>query len=258
MDVLEADVLRFLGVKSLEERQPLAFAAKQTAYHEELSSAQEVWLLRVKQLAETMTVAKYSEAKLLFAVDQLRGLLRSPDEARHVPRILAEAGVRFVIVEQLPGLKVDGVCFGLSPTKPVIGMSLVRDRIDNFWFVLRHEIEHVLNGDGNDGAIVDNDLDHTSGDVSEQERRANAAAANFCVPQADMEDFMARKGPLFTDDNIRRFAQTIQVHPGLVAGQLRQRQGKWNLYTKHLAKVRHVVVSTALVDGFGSAPQVGA
>jgi len=257
MDVLEADVCRFLGVPSLDQRQPLAFAAKQTSYESPLTSTQEVWLLRVKQLAETMAIAKYSEAKLSDAVDQMRPLRRSPDEARHVPRLLAEAGVRFVIVERLPGLKIDGVCFWLSPAKPVIGMSLTRDWNDNFWFVLRHEIEHVLNGDGKEGAIIDNDLDGPA-NASDQERRANAAAADFCVPQADMDDFIARKGPLYTDDNIRRFAHSLGLHPGLVAGQLRRRLGKYALYTKHLAKIRHVVITTALVDGFGSSPQVGA
>lgn len=257
VDVLDANVRRFLGVNSLDDRQAVAFAAKQTAYDRPLTNTQEVWLLRVKQLAETMAVANYSEARLSLAVEQMRGLLRSPDEARHVPRLLAEAGVRFVVVEKLPGLKIDGVCFWLSRTKPVIGMSLTHDRIDNFWFVLRHEIEHVLNGDGKDGAIIDNELEGAPANISEQEQRANEAAADFCVPRADMDDFMARKGPLFTDDNIRRFARTLNVHPGLVAGQLRRRQGKYGLYTKHLAKIRHVVVLTALADGFGSSPQVG-
>ena len=257
IDVLEAEVVRFLGVQSLADRQRLAFAAKQTAYDTHLSPSQEVWLIRVKQLAETMVVAEFSTDKLDMAVEKLRDLLRSPDEARHVPKLLADAGVRFVVVEQLPGLKVDGVCFWLSAAKPVIGMSLRHDRIDNFWFVLRHEIEHVLNGEGVDSAVIDNDLDQLPAEQSEQERRANAAASAFCVPPNELEDFVARKGPLFTDENIRQFAHRLNLHSGLVAGQLRRRLEKWNLYVKHLAKIRHAVLGTALVDGFGSSPQIG-
>ncbi len=256
-DVLESDVLKFLGVPELSQRPKLAYAAKQTSYDAETTTTQEAWLLRVKQLAQTLTVAPYSNHKLEAALDRLGELLRSPDDAHQVPRILAEAGVRFVVVEKLPGLRVDGVCFWPEPKKPVIGMSLKEDRIDNFWFVLRHEIEHVLNGDGKDAVMIDSDVDRAGDDVSEQERKANRAAAEFCVPQALLDDFVARKGPLFTDDNIRRFAHSIDRHSGLVAGQLRKRFDQWNRYVRHLAKIRHVVASTALVDGFGSTPEIG-
>jgi len=242
---------------------PFTMAAKQVSYDAPLSPEQEVWLLRAKRLAESLQVPAYSRSKLLHAVDQMRGLLRSPDDAYQVPKLLADAGVRFVIVERLPGLKIDGVCFWLKDgTQPVIAMSLTRDRIDNFWFVLRHEIEHVLNGDGKDGAIVDNDLDQAP-DLSEQEQRANEAALDFCVPAGSMTDFMKRKGPLFTDTNIRQFAHDLGLHSGIVAGQLRMRLSKgplgseaWKRYTSHLARIRHVVVSTALVDGFGSSPRI--
>ena len=260
---LEDRVKRFLGVDALDQRLSFAKAAKQTAYDEQLSPVQEVWLLRLKQIAETMVVPSYSPSRLEHATAEFRDLLRSPDEARHVPAMLSDVGVRFVIVERLPGLGIDGVCFWLSPTKPVIGMSLRHDRIDNFWFVLRHEIDHVLNGDGKEAAIVDNDLDDPM-DVTEQERRANAVAADFCVPKVEMDDFMIRKGPLYTDENIRQFARSIGLHSGLVAGQLRRRLSvgplgdrAWKLYTTHLARIRHVVTDTALVDGFGSTLQVG-
>ena len=48
--------------------------------------------------------------------------------------------------EALPSSKIDGVCLWLDQHSPVIGMSLRFDRIDNFWFVLGHEIEHALKG----------------------------------------------------------------------------------------------------------------
>ena len=258
VDKLEHAVKEFLGVRALDERPAFAVAAKQTSYEQPPSPVQEVWLLRVRQIAETMVAPGYSAAKLKNIVSDLRDLRGTPDDARHVPRLLSEAGVRFVVVERLPGLKIDGVCFWLSPTKPVIGMSLTRDRIDNFWFALRHEIEHVLNGDGKDGTvIVDNDLDETA-DVSEPERRANAAAADFCVPAVALDDLMKQTGTRYTDDTIRRLAQTLGVHSGLVAGQLRKRlsQGPlgdraWKLYTSHLARIRHAILDTAHVDGFG-------
>lgn len=264
IEEMENRVKAYLGVGKLDEHPPFAMAAKQTNYDGELSQVQEAWLLRVKRLAETMITPVYSRVKLEAVVSEIRNFRRQPDDIRKIPKLLSDAGVRFVIVERLPGLRVDGVCFWLGENrdKPVIAMSLTQDRIDNFWFVIRHEIEHVLNGDGKNGAIVDNDLDDCL-DVSEQERIANEAAAEFCVPQAELKDFMMRKGPLFTDINIYQFASLNGLHSGLVAGQLRKKlslsplgQKAWTLYTRHLAKIRQVITSTALVDGFGSNPQI--
>jgi HTH-type transcriptional regulator/antitoxin HigA len=247
----------YLG-SPLDDHAAFAMAAKQTSYEKPLSPEQEVWLLRVKKIAETVIVPAFSKAKLLACVEKFGELRLYAEDVRHVPTLLAEAGVRFVIVERLPGLGIDGVCFWLANDKPVIGMSLRHDRIDNFWFVLRHECEHVLNGDGKDGAIIDNDLDDPA-DVSEQERVANAAAAEFCVPDSLMTDFIVRKGPLFTDTNIRQFAHANGRHSGLVAGQLRKRlsEGRlgdtaWKMFTSHLEKIRHFIVGTAHVDGFGN------
>ena len=52
----------------------------------------------------------YSEKALHDALNKLRLLMFDPEEARHVPRILAEVGVRYVIVETLPTAKIDGAC----------------------------------------------------------------------------------------------------------------------------------------------------
>lgn len=248
VDELENRVVTFLGVEHLEQRQPLNVAAKRTDHESDLTPEQEAWLLRVKRIAETMPCKRYSEERLRNSLADLQSLLSAPDEARHVPDIMASTGVRFVVVERLPGLKIDGVCFWLDDDSPVIGMSLRHDRIDNFWFVLRHEIEHTLNGDR---PVLDTDLEKDKGSVTVEEARANAAAAEFCVPQEELEDFIIRVGPLYTYDRIKRFAWSLGIHPGLVAGQLRRRFEQWNKYTRVIDKIRHHLIATATVDGFG-------
>ena len=87
-------------------------AAKKTSYEEkEIPPAQLAWLFRVRQIAKSIAAPKYSEQRLLAAVPRLRELLVAPEEARSAPRILAQCGVRFVVVETLPQAKIDGVCF---------------------------------------------------------------------------------------------------------------------------------------------------
>lgn len=258
---VEAAVARFFGASSIEEIEILPHAAKKTMVNTEPSAAQLAWLYRIKEIASEMLVGSYSEAALKAALPKLKLLMSSPEELRKVPRILAEAGVRFVIVETLPGAKIDGVCFWLNVRSPVVGMTLRHDRIDNFWFVLRHELEHVLQGHGQDAAILDAELEGANAgvgaDVSEEERVANAAASEFCVAKKMMDAFIARKAPFFAERDILGFAATLGVHPGLVAGQLQHRTGRYDRFRNHLVKVRASVTPSAIVDGWGDIAPTG-
>lgn len=256
-DILEAQILRFFAIKSLDEKPELPHAARRTGRTEtRLDPLQTAWLFRVKQLAEVVNVGDFSAKRLREAVKRLRALMLAPEETRHVPRILADAGVRFVIVAPFPGSKIDGVCFWLSRAQPVIGMTIRFDRIDNFWFVLRHEIEHVLQRHGQIDAIIDSELERVAGEISEdeqpeEERIANVAAAEFCVPRVELDDFIARVSPAFSRRRVEGFAARLQVHPGIVAGQLRRQLKRWDLFTNLMVKVRHTVTASALTDGHG-------
>ncbi len=253
---VQSELMRFFGVNRLEDIEVLPHAAKKTQVNIEATPAQIAWLYRVRQLASEMLVARYSDDALRQAIGKFSALLSAAEEARKVPRILTEAGVRFVIVETLPSAKIDGVCFWLDDRSPVIGMTMRFDRIDNFWFVLRHECEHVLRGHGRSAVMFDSDLERegagTGANIPEEERMANDAAANFCIPKSKLHAFIARKAPLFYDQDIRGFANTLQVHPGLVAGQLRHATGQYNRFADYLTKVRSIVIPNAIVDGWGN------
>jgi HTH-type transcriptional regulator / antitoxin HigA len=258
---VESELTKFFGVSSIDQIEILPHAAKKTNVSEDATPAQLAWLHRVKQIAGEMLAAPFSEFGARRAVGLLRELTLSAESARKVPRILAEAGIRYVIVESLPSAKIDGVCFWLDGAKPVIGMSMRHDRIDNFWFVLRHELEHVIRGHGKSLIVIDSDLegDRAGGGpgVADDERVANMAAAEFCVPGKTMDSFIARKAPFFAERDILGVAATLKVHPGLVAGQLQHRTGRYDRFRNHLAKVRSIVTPNAIVDGWGNIASVG-
>lgn len=252
---VEKELVRFFGTNRVEDIEILPHSAKKTEVSEPATPAQIAWLYRVRKIAAEMLVARYSPEALQSAVSKLKALLISPEAARKAPRILAEAGVRFLIVESLPGAKIDGVCFWLNDRSPVIAMTMRFDRVDNFWFVLRHEIEHVLQGHGKDKVMLDSDLAGDSAgaaDIADEERIANAAAADFCVPKKMLDAFVARKAPFFHDRDILAFAKMISVHPGLIAGQIRHRTNNYSRFQNYLAKVRSSVLPNAVVDGWGS------
>lgn len=252
---IESELIKFFGATSLAEIEILPHAAKKTEFFMPPTSAQIAWLYRVKSLASEMLVEKYSPSAVREALVVLSRLLVAPEEARHVPRILAECGIRFVIVETLAAAKIDGVCFWLDDTSPVVGLSMRFDRIDNFWFVLRHELEHVLRLHGRAAVMLDAELEgHRAGvgdDLPEEERVANEAAANFCVPKKNLDSFIARKAPFFAERDLLGFAATLHIHPGLVAGQLAHRTGRFERFRKHLVKIRNIVAPGAIIDGWG-------
>ena len=251
---LETSVRTFYQIDSLDERSPLLCAAKRSGYDVGLSRVQEAILLRVIELARHVHAKKYSAEKLRACIHQFRALMHEPEEIRHVPKLLAEAGVRFVICEPFAGSKLDGLCTWLDDQTPVIGLTLRLDRIDNFWFVLRHECEHVLRQDGaTTGYVMDDDVgagDDT--ELPEAERAANAAAAEFAVPSHQLQNFVDRVGPLFSRVRITGFAETLRVHPGIVVGQLQRKLQRWDLFRPMLVKVRHLLTPVALTDGYGN------
>ena len=254
--MLEVQMAQFFGVTSANDIPHLEHAAKKSHY-EETPPAQLAWLFRVRQIAQGMAVPSYSEKGLREALPRLHAMMIDAEETRHVPRLLAECGIRFVIVECLPNAKIDGVCFWLDKKSPVIGMSLRFDRIDNFWFVLRHEIEHVLQKDGQIKEIIDAELEgeraEDSASLPKEERVANSSAADFCIPSAEINSFVARKAPFFSERDVLGFARRLQIHPGLVVGQIQKRTQRWDWLRRHLVKVRTHVLSGTMADGWGHA-----
>lgn len=258
---VESALAKFFGVNSVNEIEFLPHAAKKTDTFTQVTPVQLAWIYRVKEIASEMIVAKYSPTAVRNALSLLNNLLAAPEEARKVPRILAECGIKYVIVETLPTAKIDGVCLWLNSSSPVVGMSLRYDRLDNFWFVLRHEIEHVLCQHGKTSIMLDSELEGekagTGANLSEEERIANEAALDFCVPRKKMDSFIARKSPFFNERDILGFANTLQIHPGLIAGQLQHRTGRYDRFRNHLVKIRFAVAPNAMVDGWGDVAPVG-
>ncbi|SRR6266852_218444 len=244
---VERCVLEFFDLKKLNDPIEFKHAARRN-YRANLTNIQWAWIYRVNQLATALRAPKFSAGALQARVTDLEKLMTEPEELRHVPRILLECGVRLVIVEPIPGSEIQGVCFWIENKSPVIGLTLKGDQIGKFWFDLWHEITHVLNGHGKDGLIVE-DFDESSTD--ENEKIANSAAANHCVPIGAMRDFILRHNPMFSEKNMLGFARIVKRHPGIVAGQIQRLTRRWDLFKKHQPRIRHIIMQTALTDGYG-------
>jgi len=258
--LLDAQMLRFFGRNAIED---LPFvgsgdvyqhAAKKTDYSETTPS-QFVWLHRVKKIAETFDAPKYDAKALAQRLPEIRQHMLAKADISRIPHILKDCGVRFILVESLPNAKVDGVCLWLHD-QPVIGMTTLNDRMDNFCFVLRHEIEHVLQGDGRDDGFSpidtkDGNLNSNNDDIAEQERRANSEAAEFLIPQQKLISFYDRKAPFISERDILAFSARHEIHPAVTIGQIHHMQGKYTLLRKYLKSIRANLDDWDFVDGWG-------
>ena len=250
IDVLEERIKEFFYPPSL------GYAPRKSGPSQNLTPAQKTWLYRARQLARAIDVAQFSESSLKKGIASLRSILHSAEEARHVPHLLAESGIRFVVIEPLPKSRIDGVCFWLDRKSPVIALSFRFDRIDWFWFTLMHEIGHVTNRDGLRRIEIDIDLVGQSAVPTEEktdtERKADLFAADFLVDSSKLEHFISRHKPLYSKKKIRGFAALHHVHPGVVVGQLQQRKEISYAHNREmLVKVRDIVTDSALTDGWG-------
>jgi HTH-type transcriptional regulator/antitoxin HigA len=190
-------------------------------------------------------------------IPKLRNLLHSAEEIRHVPALLAEAGVRFLVIEPLPRTRIDGASFGLDKASPVIVLSLRYDRIDYFWYTLMHELGHIKNKTYLKNApSLDIDMDakqKPEDEKPEDERRADQFAAEALIPQDALDDFILRVGPLYSTRKIQGFASRMNIHPGIIVGQLQYRGAiSYAQHRKMLSPVRHIIIQVALTDGWGS------
>jgi len=256
--VLEKRVAQFFEVPSLDK--PFSFPHAARRGTREISPAHRAWLFRAKQFALAVHARPFSAQSFKHGLSELKNLLASVEEVRRVPEVLAEAGIRFLIIEHLPETRIDGVAFWLDTKSPVIALSLRYDRIDCFWYTLAHELGHVQRVDvSRHKVMLDTDIvgEEVESVAEDAEKGADAFAAEFLVEQSRLDDFISRVGPLYGRQRILGFAKTVGIHPGIVVGQLQFRKEiPWSFFRPMLDKVRHIVIRSALTDGWGQVPPI--
>lgn len=250
---LEAELKRLFAVDDLEAGLRVDVAFRKSTPYGGLTSAQRAWCARARQVAQALRVAPFSEESLPACQAELHKLAAYSQETKKVPKVLASYGIRFVVIEPLQGTKVDGAAFWLDERCPVIAISMRYDRIDNFWFTLGHEFSHIKH---RDVGSVDIDIDGEEAEAAAErpaiELRADREAASMLIPDEVLQSFITRVGPLYSKDRINQFANRIKIHPGIIVGQLQKRnEVGYSANRDLLIKVREIVTSTAVTDGWG-------
>lgn len=178
------------------------------------------WQCRVIALAKKARMTnKYNQKTITDEwLTKLAHLSREENGPKRAIEYLRNSGIRVVIESHLPQTHLDGAAFLLSDGSPVIGMTLRHDRLDNFWFVLFHELVHIMKHlhKGVIESIFD-DLDAKADDI---EQVADEQAGEILVPEDKWNTALARF--VRSEDSIRDFANELGIHPAIVAGKIRR------------------------------------
>src|SRR5208282_5053769 len=76
--------------------------------------------------------------------EELTALTRHENGPVKARVLLATRGIVLIVERHLPGTYLDGAAMLSDDGVPVVALTLRYDRLDNFWFVLFHELGHVF------------------------------------------------------------------------------------------------------------------
>ena len=133
----------------------------------------------------------------------------------HLPEVCARAGVVVVFTKEIPRAGISGATKWLTKDKALIQLSLKYKTADQLWFTFFHEAGHILLH-GKRQVF----LEFGKADDNDDEHEANAFARDILIPP----DNCLRLASLRSKVQIKQFARSINIEPGIVVGRL-QKEG---------------------------------
>ncbi len=177
------------------------------------------WIQTAMNMAKAIETEPYDAQKLKAYLPELRSMTVQDPEV-FLPRmreIFAECGVVFVLLPHLKNSGVNGAVKWVNNERVVLAMNNRGLNADKFWFSLFHEIKHVFQQKIKT-VFISSSVEEMVDYNNALEDEADRFASNYLIPPKDLRRFSPTK---YTSDNeIVEFANSIGIHPGIVAGRL--------------------------------------
>ena len=185
------------------------------------------WQCRVLSLAKKNRLEKtFSEREASEQwLRELVRLSRYKDGPRRAKAYLEAAGIHLAVEPHLQHTHLDGAALLLPRGVPVVALTLRYDRLDNFWFVLVHEVSHVIK-DFRSGRR-EGFFDDLEADPDDVEREADHRASEALIPESVWEMDLARY--VRTEESIRDLARELQISPAIIAGRIRKEADNYTI-----------------------------
>jgi len=149
---------------------------------------------------------------------------------------LEKHGIHLVVLPHLSRTYLDGAAILLPNDRPVIGLSLRYDRLDNFWFCLLHELAHVAKhlSLGENEIIIDDldlrELQSIPEDLHEQE--ADKIAQEALIPSKVWK--VLNKAETIEPGKVLSLAEKLKIHPAIIAGRIRFEQNNYKILSRFI------------------------
>jgi HTH-type transcriptional regulator/antitoxin HigA len=128
---------------------------------------------------------------------------------------------------------LDGAAILFAKSRPIIGLTLRHDRLDNFWFCLMHELAHVALHLKSEGDGFYDDLDIEDAD-DPRERAADNLAREVLIPDGAWKQSPARV--LRSPEAAERLAEKLRIHPAIVVGRMRYETKNYRILGQMLGR----------------------
>jgi HTH-type transcriptional regulator/antitoxin HigA len=146
-------------------------------------------------------------------------LTKDKDGPRKARDLLLGKGIALVVERHLSGTYLDGAAMISPMGYPVVALTLRYDRLDNFWFVLFHELGHVfLHLYTSTRFDFFDEEDGIDGDAVEQE--ADKFALECLVPDNAWRQCLSRFA--LTEESVRIDAEKLGIDASIIAGRIRK------------------------------------
>ena len=189
----------------------------------------------VAEVNENLPKANYENGTVnLDFLKTVARLSRTENGPLQAKAFLADQGIAFVIVPHLPRSYLDGAALRLDDGRPVIGLTLRHDRIDDFWFCLLHELAHVgrhIDTDNGSAFIDDMSLRKVEAEREDpREKEADEWAEEALIPQTAWDSSDVKDHP--TSMAVMNLANALEIHPAIVAGRVRYEHRNYRLLSQ--------------------------
>lgn len=186
------------------------------------------WMGRVAQRADVEEMQVQYDSSMLNkeSLVKLVQLSAMPDGPIQAVEYLKSRGIIVVIEKFLSGANLDAVLIHRFAKPPIIGLSLLRDRIDNFWFSLLHEIGHLLLHSTQDSYhfVDDFDVRYVEDPI---ENEADSFAREALLPTSIWKKSNAFRIP--SPSAVKLLAKKQKINPAIVAGRARYEANNYQL-----------------------------
>lgn len=173
------------------------------------------WLRMGEAQASHLDCEPFVAEEFRHALLTVRNLMiaRASVWRKEVPAACSAAGVAVVLTKEIPGAGVSGATHWLRKDKALIQLSLKYKTEDQFWFTFFHEAGHILLHSKKQ-LFIERGVRTDTG----EERDANTFSQDFLIPRKTAH----RLPHLKSKAQIREFASSIGVPPGVIVGRLQR------------------------------------